>query len=445
MFNYNNKIMKGLEVMYKLRLLLNSFVLIILGTTVLKAQWTRVLHTQGQDKVILVNNTNIYTGFDRSEGAYLSTDHGTTWTQIDSGLTSKNVGSIVVRGANLFAGTAQAGNVAGVFMSTDNGTNWTAVNTGLTSLQIGPLLVSGTYLFAGSSGGGAFRLNINNINAGWTSIDSGLTTPNVPTSYLDSTIDAFCVSGTNLFAASNNGVFLSTNNGTSWDSVNSNLPGKWPTEADCFAVNGTNLFVGNNGSGIFLSTNNGTSWDSVNTGLTDRYITSLLSVDATHLLAGTESNGVYLSTNNGGSWTSIDSGLTNLNVFCLAFDGTYLYAGTGGNSTQGGGVWKRPLANITGIRETAPKQFPLNYSLNQNYPNPFNPTTMITYSVPKTSLVTIKVYDILGREIEKLVNEQQTPGNYSVEFNGSKHSSGIYFYQLKAGSFTETKKMILMK
>jgi hypothetical protein len=439
--------MEGVKVMYKLRILFFSFVLFILGSIILNAQWKEVIHTQGQDKAIVVNNTNIYTGFDRNIGAFLSTDQGTTWTPIDSGLTSKNVGSFVVRGADLFAGTAQAGNVAGVFMSKDKGTNWAAINTGLTSLQIGPLLVSGTYLFAGSSGGGAFRLNINNINAGWTPIDSGLTMPNVPTYYLDSTIDAYAVIGTNLFAASNNGVFLSTNNGASWDSVNTGLPGRWPTEADCFAVNGTNLFVGTNGSGIFLSTNNGASWDSVNTGLTDRYVTSLQSVDATHLLAGTKSNGVFLSTNNGGDWTPIDFGLTNLNVFCLAFDGTYLYAGTGGNSIQGGGVWRRPLSEITGIKEVVSNQLPHNYLLQQNYPNPFNPTTIINYTVPKTGLVVIKVYNILGKKITTLVNGEKSAGNYTVKLSAERYrlSSGIYFYRMTSGNFVETKKMILMK
>lgn len=85
------------------------------------------------------------------------------------------------------------------------------------------------------------------------------------------------------------------------------------------------------------------------------------------------------------------------------------------------------------------------FNLNQNYPNPFNPITTIEYSLPKSNFVTLKVFDLLGREITSLVNEEKLPGNYSVKFDASQFSSGIYFYRLKAGSFIDTKKFILMK
>ena len=88
---------------------------------------------------------------------------------------------------------------------------------------------------------------------------------------------------------------------------------------------------------------------------------------------------------------------------------------------------------------------PLAYRLQQNFPNPFNPSTKIQYSVPQTSPVQIKVFDVLGNEIETLVNEEKQAGKYEVEFNAANLPSGIYFYQLKAANFVETKKMILMK
>jgi len=92
----------------------------------------------------------------------------------------------------------------------------------------------------------------------------------------------------------------------------------------------------------------------------------------------------------------------------------------------------------------------LNYFLDQNYPNPFNPTTKIEYSIPAppegiTQSVQLLVYDALGREIEELVNENKEPGNYIVEWNALNRSSGVYFYQLVAGDFRSTKKMILMR
>jgi Secretion system C-terminal sorting domain/Beta-propeller repeat len=85
------------------------------------------------------------------------------------------------------------------------------------------------------------------------------------------------------------------------------------------------------------------------------------------------------------------------------------------------------------------------FKLSQNYPNPFNPSTTINYSIPKESFVTIKVYDILGRMVNTLVNEQKAAGNYSVQFNGMNLSSGIYFYSMQAGDFVQTKKLVLMK
>jgi hypothetical protein len=85
------------------------------------------------------------------------------------------------------------------------------------------------------------------------------------------------------------------------------------------------------------------------------------------------------------------------------------------------------------------------YSLSNNYPNPFNPSTTISYSVPELSFVTIIVYDVLGKEITTLVNNEKPVGSYEVEFNATALPSGIYFYQIQAGSFVETKKMVLMK
>ncbi len=80
-----------------------------------------------------------------------------------------------------------------------------------------------------------------------------------------------------------------------------------------------------------------------------------------------------------------------------------------------------------------------------SYPNPFNPTTIINYTLPENERVVIKVYDILGREVKELVNEQKAAGTYSVEFDGSKLSSGVYFYTITAGNFSQTKKMVLTK
>jgi hypothetical protein len=88
---------------------------------------------------------------------------------------------------------------------------------------------------------------------------------------------------------------------------------------------------------------------------------------------------------------------------------------------------------------------PTKYALNFNYPNPFNPTTTISYAIPKTSLTKLIIYDILGREITKLVNEVKNPGIYSVTFNATSYASGVYFYRLESGDFVDVKKMLLIK
>ncbi len=100
-----------------------------------------------------------------------------------------------------------------------------------------------------------------------------------------------------------------------------------------------------------------------------------------------------------------------------------------------------PIVNVSNNESLIAKSF----KLEQNYPNPFNPITTISYSIPKTCLVAIKVYDVLGREINTIINDEKSAGNYKIEFDGSKYASGIYFYTMQAGDFTETKKLILLK
>ena len=100
---------------------------------------------------------------------------------------------------------------------------------------------------------------------------------------------------------------------------------------------------------------------------------------------------------------------------------------------------------VTSVADTASSLTPKAFELLQNYPNPFNPSTTINYQIPELSNVVLKVYDVLGNEISVLVNESKQPGYYEVELNATSLPSGIYFYRLQAGSFVETKKMILIK
>ena len=102
------------------------------------------------------------------------------------------------------------------------------------------------------------------------------------------------------------------------------------------------------------------------------------------------------------------------------------------------------VPSATGVKEKK-NDLPSSYSLSQNYPNPFNPSTEIQYSIPGSSNVKLIVYNLLGQKVATLVNEQKPAGAYSVKFNASNLSTGIYFYTLRAGNFMTTKKMILLK
>lgn len=130
---------------------------------------------------------------------------------------------------------------------------------------------------------------------------------------------------------------------------------------------------------------------------------------------------------------------------------TQNYSNTISADTSLGGAIARLTTAINGLVkgtsdvDVAGSGAPKEFSLGQNYPNPFNPTTRINYSVPRAGYVSLKVYDVLGREIAKLYEGFCNAGNYSAVFNGSKLSSGIYLYQLKADNFIETRKLILQK
>jgi hypothetical protein len=249
-------------------------------------------------------------------------------------------------------------------------------------------------------------------------------------------VDALAVSGSKVFAGTwGGGAFVSTNNGTSWTAVNNGLTAQ---DVLSLAVSGSTVFAGTSYGGVFVSTNNGTSW--TNSGLTNQYVSSL-AVSGSTVFAGTDGGGAFVSTNNGTSWTAVNGGLTDQYVYALAVSGSYLLAGTYGSS-----VFRRPLSDfILATPSDKPNALPASFALSQNYPNPFNPSTVISYQLPIGSQISLKVYDVLGREVATLVNERKAAGSYTATFDASKFSSGVYFYKLQAGNFVQTKKMLLVK
>jgi len=143
------------------------------------------------------------------------------------------------------------------------------------------------------------------------------------------------------------------------------------------------------------------------------------------------------------------------NYFTDKFLTTYIVRLSGDNiiieavsalNTEKVGIYLFKLGDIvTGIENSNLSFIPEKFSLSQNYPNPFNPSTVIGYRIPVPSNVTLKIYDVLGREVSTLVNEEKPAGNYKVNFDGSNLASGVYLYRIIAGKYMQTKKMILLK
>jgi hypothetical protein len=266
----------------------------------------------------------------------------------------------------------------------------------------------------------------------YLSPDSGKNWTLVSTGLGNQQVYALAFNGVNLFAGTyGGGVFRSTNAGTSW----THLTG---TNANILslAVMGKSLFAGTYGGGVYYSADSGKSW--AQAGLATAIVRAL-AVSGARLFAGI-SSGVYLSTNNGASWSANNTALTDTNVNALGVNGTNLFAGTGA-----GGVWRRPLAELLVSVQTPSEGTPSGFVLSQNYPNPFNPTTIITYQTPVAGSVRLVVYDMLGREVTVLVNDNKDPGVYEVKFNASNLSSGVYLYRMQSGTFTETRKFLLVR
>ena len=351
-------------------------------------------------------------------GVFFSPNNGLTWTAVNSGLTNLNVNAIVTSGNNLYAGTGGGG----VFLSTNNGGSWTSGTSGMTYLNVLSLIAVGANLFAGTSGGGVFRST--NNGSSWTVVNSGIA---------NYTIFSFAASGTNIYANSGTAIYYSSNNGTNWSNINNNIG---DNNIRSVYANGNNLLAGTLYSGVFSSTNNGLIWMAA--GLTSIFTSCFVS-NGNHIFAGT-SGGVFLTTNFGANWESKNQGFTSIpSVYSLYNINNFIFAGTSSK------VWRRDSAEINiGIKQIS-ESVPSSYSLKQNYPNPFNPTTKITFNVARMSDVKIVVYDIMGREVQSLVNEKLQPGTYETTFDGSQFTSGVYYYRLTTEDFVDTKKMLMIK
>lgn len=410
------------------------------------------------------NDGNVYAGLNGG-GIYRSTDNGESWLQVGIAVASVKKIAINPSNGNLFAA------VNGVSRSTDGGLTWQPINNGLINYDTKSIIIKDdTTIFCGFVN--------NDYGTVFRSLDNGDTWVRADTGIQNHTVDAMTVDAEgNVYAGNYYGVFKSTDNGSNWVNIGGvggarslqfNSAGdlylaSWGSglrrlpHGDTVWINLTTnindsylgtLFISSNGHMYAekkKSTDNGITWSSMT--IVGNYISSYAENSLGHLFCGTYNfgNGVSRSTNYGETWEQINTGLSTMDIRSVAVDSDdYLYAGTNGYS-----MFKTTTSTVTSVEDIRLK--PTSFSLEQNYPNPFNPSTTIHFELPKESHIILKLYDLLGREVATLINEQRTAGRYDFELRTSSASggfeitSGVYFYRLVTDSYTSTKKLILIK
>jgi hypothetical protein len=261
----------------------------------------------------------------------------------------------------------------------------------------------------------------------WSGLTNGLTSTDVYSLAIDSS--------NNIYAGTDEYIFRSSDDGNSWIELSNGLT--QPVIRSLAVSPNGSIFAGTGANGIHRSTNGGNNWSQV--GLSGMFVGSIAINSQGHIFAGTFSDGVFKSTDNGQTWNDFSSGLTTRRVDALVIDGAgFIYAGS-----YEGGVFKS-LEITTSVKDLKSNHL-LSFALYQNYPNPFNPITLISFTLPSASVVSLNIFDILGREVATVVSEKLSAGSYSRQWNAANMPSGIYFCRLQAGSLTQTKKLILMK
>lgn len=387
-----------------------SIFVMLLFANILSAQWVNTNAGLGNKQVYsMVNNGSVLFAGTFNYGLYLSSDNGLNWSMAGIGLNNRIVFSLTNFGGYLYAGTD-----LGAWRTSNNGAYWSV--TSINNVSVYSLASNQTRVFAGLHVSGLFY---SSGGTGW--FISSLTATD---------IKSIAVNNNHVLAGAGNnaGAFLSNNNGNNWVSTSLNNKSVY-----ALAVNGNKAYAGT-GSGVYRSIDSGYTW--TQTSINNELIYSL-AVQGSNVFAGSETNGVYFSSNDGLNWAQVNDGLGNIGVFSLYIFNNYIYAGASVN-----GVYRRQLSELVNVEKT---EIPSKFSLNQNYPNPFNPVTKINYSIPKKGFVTLKIYNILGKEIKTLVNEVKSAGSYEVNFDATGYSSGVYFYRIETNGYSDTKSMMLLK
>jgi len=361
------------------------------------------------------------------------------------------------------------GSLGDILKTTDGGTTWVRKPSGFNNVTFFFIHFVDAQIGIISAGGGIICRTTNGGES-WTQIVS-------PTS--NHLFDGFFVNATTGYLCGQNATVLkTTNTGLTWTDLGQHDPGRdylgcyYFSEAvgilpfsnlsirktmnggltygnmfalsnfakDITFINSQTGFVVGNGGFIDKTTDAGDSWTQVQAtgqGYNLEAI-SFLNNQTGYAVGPRDGNlngMIFKTVNQGTNWT-LDT-ITQYTLIDVISNGSDIWVvGENGKIYHSG----NPLS-ITQSSSEAPKKF----SLAQNYPNPFNPTTHIAINIEKLADVRLVVYNMTGKEIQTLINEKLQPGIYKVNFDGSKLTSGIYFYTMTAGNFTDTKKMILVK
>ena len=382
-----------------------------------------------------------------------TTDGGTHWISQLSGTTQWLRGVTAINGDTATA----VGDSGTILRTTNDGAVWERQSSGTTNNLRGVSFANfniGTVV--GDSGN---ILRTTNGGITWNRQSSGTTSRLGGVSFIDTNIGA---------AVGDSGTILrTTNGGTTWTnqsiSTDYQLLGVSLTDADTGIVLGdyegggyTSSSDSPDGPVIIRITNDGILW---NAKIPDKLFAPckycfpdfIGGVSFTDAITGTVAvwNCIFHTTNGGGEFT--DSVKEGEGSWTRQLADTNLYQGVCFTDPNHGTVvgafgiiLHTTTGGVTAVKNT-PTQEPKLFVLEQNYPNPFNPTTIITYQLPTNTLVTLKVYDELGRLVKTLFNEVQTAGIHSTNFNASSLSSGAYFFTLTAGGFVQTKRLMFIK
>ncbi len=360
-----------------------------------------------------------------------TTDGGTTWTNANPnpGVINGDIYNIEALDANT-AWVTTSPSATFIYKTTNGGTNWTQVYTLAGAFLNAIKMVSATngYAFGDPVGGNWLLLRTTDGGSTWTSLATIAGTG-------DGRNNCVQVSLPNMWFGTGQGtIWRSTNSGANWVSVTTTgLTG----QVLGVRFNNANTGLGG-GATMVKSTDGGASY-------------TLLTASGTGNITGIQGNGndfwytrgtgIYRSTDNGTTWTSSHTHTATQNDISLV---------TGSNGCMTGwscgasGTIAKMTGTPVGINDPT-NNLPSNYSLEQNYPNPFNPSTSITFSMPKAGNVELKVYDMIGREVALITAGSYFAGTHTVLFDASSLASGVYFYKLTSGDFTDSKKMVLIK